>query len=242
VNLDPELDAEEAPQATPAWSVTFSDMTLNMLCMFVLMLSFAHFRASEFGAVAGSVRAAFGAPTQRESGPLHMAAPKPAENSAAAVGVVPDTVDATSVEEVTAYLAQQGLDALIEVEDSARGVVVRVRDRALFDSGSATVRPDAGPLLDRVLELYRHFPGTLAVEGHSDDRPIATAQFPSNWELSAGRAASVLRYLVAAGVDSTRVHVAGYADLRPLAPNVDGAGRSRNRRVEFVFEPLGTRR
>lgn len=229
-----QLDPEEPREGAPAWSVTFSDMALNMLCIFALLLSFSHYKTSEFRQVAGSVRAAFGVTT----------APKArvqAPTSAAIVSTDPPTasrlVDATSAAEVELFIQARGLSAVIEVEPSTRGVVIRVRDRALFESGSAAVREDGTGVLLAVADLYQQFPGTLAVEGHTDDRPIGTPLFPSNWELSAARAASVLRFLLTAGVDGTGVHVAGYADMRPVASNAEEAGRTRNRRVEFVFEP-----
>ncbi|MEZ5288943.1 MAG: OmpA family protein [Vicinamibacterales bacterium] len=73
------------------------------------------------------------------------------------------------------------------------------------------------------------------IEGHTDDLPIHTAQFPSNWELSTARATSAMRFMVGAGIEPVRVGVAGYADLRPLQPNDSDEHRARNRRVEFVF-------
>src|SRR5690606_8667952 len=87
-----------------------------------------------------------------------------------------------------------------------------------------------------IAELFAQFSGTLAIEGHTDDRPIHTLQFPSNWELSGARAASVPRYLVADGIDLNLVHIAGYAHMREVASNDTPEGRTRNRRVEFVFE------
>jgi chemotaxis protein MotB len=144
--------------------------------------------------------------------------------------------DARSESDVRRFVEARGLSASVEVESTIRGVVLRVRDRALFDSGSADVRVGAESVLSAVLELSRDFPGALAVEGHTDDRPIRTALYPSNWELSAARAASVLRYLVEGGLQANAVHIAGYADLRPLTANTDALSRARNRRVEFVFE------
>jgi chemotaxis protein MotB len=233
-----DFEPEEPASGVPPWSVTFSDMALNMLCIFALMLSFSHYKASEFQEVAGSMRAAFGA--KPASG---LAAPQAVTSARSASGAAPAStpsearVDVTSAAEVERYIETRGLAAVIDVEDTPRGVVIRVRDQALFESGSATLRDAGQPLLLAVADLCRQFPGTLAVEGHSDDRPISTLQFPSNWELSAGRAAAVLRSLVASGVDSAGVHVAGYADLHPIAANTDESGRARNRRVEFVFEP-----
>jgi chemotaxis protein MotB len=238
------LDADTAQHGAPTWAITFSDLSLNMLCMFALMLSFSHLQKEEFSSLAGSMRAAFGAgpahPTEahgaepRTNEPQQVNAVQHIASTAVAGGAALSVPPAER--DVQRLLAARGLDVSVEVEQSARGLVLRVRDRALFASGSAEILPEADALLGAVLELSRSFPGTLAVEGHSDDRPIHTAQFPSNWELSAARAASVVRYLLGAGLNSEAVHIAGYADSKPLASNLELEGRTRNRRVEFVFE------
>ena len=92
-------------------------------------------------------------------------------------------------------------------------------------------------VLELVVKLFEKFSGQLAIEGHTDDRPIHTSRFPSNWELSTARTTSVLRYLhTDQKLDLKRLHVAGYAHLRSLDSNDTEAGRNKNRRVEFVFE------
>lgn len=228
---------ESAPaRETPPWAITFSDMALNMLCIFALLLSFSKFRTDEFKIVAGSVKAALGVSTSISPESTARAAHPDVPASDQQDQDESPAVDATSAAAVTRFMRDRGWSTAVEVDDSPRGVVLRVRDRALFDSGSAEVRTDAAPLLGAVEELVRAFPGTLAIEGHTDDRAISTSQFPSNWELSAARAASVLRQLTADGVPVAGLHVAGYAAMRPVASNEDEAGRARNRRVEFVFE------
>jgi outer membrane protein OmpA-like peptidoglycan-associated protein len=141
-----------------------------------------------------------------------------------------------SIAIVEEFVRSQGLEDVLEVEGDDRGVVVRAKDRVLFDSGSATLRDEGVPVLLSLGDLFRGFQGTLAIEGHTDNRPISNAHFPSNWELSGGRAAAVLRYMISDGLDLARAKIAGYADLRPVAPNDDDLSRAKNRRVEFVFE------
>ena len=121
-----------------------------------------------------------------------------------------------------------------------RGLVVRVlTDNLLFDSGSATLQPGADQLLDEVgqlLNLDKSHP--ITVEGHTDNQPIANAQFPSNWELSTTRATNVVRFLISQGVSAYRLGAVGYADLHPIASNATAAGRAQNRRVEIVLMRL----
>ena len=121
-----------------------------------------------------------------------------------------------------------------------RGLVVRVlTDNLLFDSGSATLQPGADQLLNEVAQLLNLDPThPITVEGHTDNQPIATAQFPSNWELSTARATNVVRFLISRGVNRYRLGAVGYADLHPIASNATAAGRAHNRRVEIVLMRL----
>lgn len=126
-------------------------------------------------------------------------------------------------------------DAAVAVDD--RVVTVRLGDRVLFDLGSADLRPDAAAALHRVGEALARVGAEVRVEGHTDDLPIATARFPSNWELSTARAAAVVRVLAGAGMASSRLSATGYADARPLRPEATTEARAANRRVELVVTP-----
>jgi chemotaxis protein MotB len=204
-----------------------------MLSFFVLMVSFANTDSASFQSVAGSVRQAFGA-TQPASKPASPGTPSTAPGAPQSDGAPAPEVDALA--RVRQYLEARGLMDAVEVAASARGVVLRAKDRVLFDSGDAELRSDGLPLLDTVKALAGGFDGELAIEGHTDERPINTGRFPSNWELSGARASAVLRYLVEQGLDPARVYVAGYADMRPIVENTSDENRARNRRVEFVFQ------
>ncbi|MFT5357876.1 MAG: hypothetical protein ACI9KE_005113 [Polyangiales bacterium] len=113
----------------------------------------------------------------------------------------------------------------------------RIREQVLFGSGSADLdRGTAGAVLASVVELGSRVASEIAIHGHSDDRPIGNMRYPSNWELSAARASSVVRFLVATGQTADLpVSIAGYADTRPIVPNDSDEHRAQNRRVEFRF-------
>ena len=115
------------------------------------------------------------------------------------------------------------------------GVVVRINGRVLYRPGDSALRPESDAILGRIAGLVQGTRHRVMVEGHTDDLPISTARYPSNWELSTARAISGMRYLVDNGVEAGRVGVAGYADQRPLEPNDNVENRALNRRVEFVF-------
>ena len=130
-----------------------------------------------------------------------------------------------------AELVEQGL---VSVRRRQATVEVEIRTDILFDSGSATLSHDAEFVIKRIAAVLARFRNAIRVEGHTDDRPIRTALFPSNWELSAARAASVVHVLTQSGVPGRQVTVVGFAEFRPVASNDSAEGRNANRRVLVV--------
>ena len=127
----------------------------------------------------------------------------------------------------------------VEIEELRGRLQVRALDQILFDSGSAELEPRGREVLAKVAkQLAKVTDRRVRVEGHTDDVPIATARFPSNWELSVGRAATVARFLAEQGVAAERLEAAGFGEFQPIASNADPAGRARNRRIEIVLAPL----
>jgi chemotaxis protein MotB len=232
--LEPELESA-SEEGSPPWMTSFCDMVVLMLCFFVLLLSFAKTDTENFHTALGSVRQALGGTAPQALGATAPKSAEPVAPPALAAPASPIIQEEATLARFREYLDARGLSADVEVSASARGIVLRTRDRVLFESADANLRPGGTAVLDAVRGLCQELRGRLTVEGHSDDRPILSASFPSNWELSGARASAVLRYLVAAGVDPELVHVAGYADTHPVASNATEEGRAQNRRVEFVF-------
>ena len=229
-----------AEEGSPPWMTSFCDLVVLMLCFFVLLLSFAKTDPATFRSALGSVRQALGGQEQAQSS-------EPASAPSAQIGHTEgervggassrnELAERATLARFRQYLDERGLGAQVELSASSRGIVLRARDRVLFESADASLKADGVALLDAVRGLCQELRGRLTIEGHSDDRPIESALFPSNWELSGARASAVLRYLVAAGVDPALVHVAGYADTHPVASNATEEGRAQNRRVELVFD------
>lgn len=133
-------------------------------------------------------------------------------------------------------LAAAGLAKGASFRFDERGLVVTIAtDKVLFANGSAVLLPGGRRILDAIAPVLRRLPNQLSIDGHTNSLPINTAQFPSNWELSADRATGVLRYLAGQdGVPSTRMVASGFADTRPILPASDPASVVRNRRVEIV--------
>ena len=129
------------------------------------------------------------------------------------------------------------IDALqmdVEIEAEANGeITIMLPGELLFDSGATELKATAKIELDRLLPLLKSASGRIAVEGHTDNVPMISARLPSNWELSANRAAAAVRYLEQVGIARTRLSAAGFADTQPIASNDAVAGQASNRRVVF---------
>ena len=120
----------------------------------------------------------------------------------------------------------------------SRGVVLRVQGEVLFAPGSDEIDPQSYEFLARVGRIIGAFSGDVAIEGHTDDIPIRSDAFPSNWHLSSARAIAALLHLTRDGsADPRSLSCAGFADMRPRVPNDSSEHRAQNRRLEFVFQP-----
>lgn len=162
-------------------------------------------------------------------------APGPEPEEVVAEPVIPPEEEQAGVDP----LAGLPLDTLgedIEILVSEGTISFRISNEILFPSGQAQLSPQGLAVLGRLIEVLNATDHRIAVEGHTDDVPIQTERFPSNWELSTGRATSVVRYLESNGVASQRLRATGYADTRPLSPNDSLEGRALNRRVELIME------
>ncbi len=132
--------------------------------------------------------------------------------------------------------ALQGLidQKVVDVRQNANSLEVEIKTDILFPSGVASVAPGAVPVINKVADILKPFPNAIRVEGHTDNRPISTSVFPSNWELSAARAANVVQLFTKEGVDPLRMQVLGLGEFRPVASNDSAEGRNANRRVVIV--------
>jgi chemotaxis protein MotB len=139
---------------------------------------------------------------------------------------------------------QQAMKALIDanlvsVRREDMWLEIEINTDILFPSGAGDFTPAAEPVLDKLADVLKPFPNPIRVEGHTDDRPIRTAAFPSNWELSAARAASVVHQFMRQGIDPQRLEIVGFGEFHPKQPNATPEGRNANRRVAIlVLEEL----
>src|SRR6202041_158748 len=123
---------------------------------------------------------------------------------------------------------------LVTVRRENMWLEIEINTDILFPSGAADFSPAAEPVLDKLAEVLKPFPNPIRVEGHTDDRPIHTGAFPSNWELSAARAASVVHQFTKQGIDPLRLEIVGFGEFHPRQPNDSSDGRNANRRVAVL--------
>ena len=140
---------------------------------------------------------------------------------------------AKDIVDVMAPLIEQGKVRVIE---TSRGVTIEINDSVLFSPGQALLQPQLAKAMRAIADVLAPTEFPIMIEGHTDNVPIKTAQFPSNWELSAVRATTVLRLFAEAGVSAERLTAIGYADTRPVEPNILAEGRARNRRVTILID------
>ncbi|MGY4878858.1 OmpA/MotB family protein [Vreelandella aquamarina] len=126
----------------------------------------------------------------------------------------------------------------VNVEQGREGVTLRIDDSLLFSSGDADLTAQGRGVIESLVEVLESFDGQISVEGHTDNIPIATPRFPSNWELSAARAIAVVRHLESEGLAVDRMRAVGYADTQPMENNATPQGRAANRRVELILRQL----
>ncbi len=144
-------------------------------------------------------------------------------------------IDKTT-ESLKEALEQEIEEEMIDVESNAMSVVIRIREKGSFGSGRANIQPAFRKVLARIRDELAKTDGTIVVAGHTDNLPIATARFRSNWELSSARAVSVVHELLKGNkIDKKRFAIEGFADAKPLDSNKTAAGRAKNRRVEIII-------
>ena len=218
-----EVGAKAGEEGSPAWMATFADMMSLLLTFFILMYAIA---------------------SQNTARVLHEVLGIE-EKSLGVIDLIDKITIQKSLQELTGLNNPNILDDMDDIaEDSAMAVdtnkakvVVRVPGANLFKLGQADLQLSARPVLDGVIAVVRKYPDyKIHIQGHTDDDPISTERFPTNWELSAARATAVLRYFFDKGVEPEKMTATGYADTFPLASNDTDQGRSLNRRVEFVLE------
>ena len=251
------VECEECEEGAPAWLATFADLMSLLMCFFVLLLSFSEMDLQKFKQVAGSMDKAFGIQRDIKADSIPRGTSiiaqefSPGVPQPAAIKVMKQQTDDDTneelkrdsalreavkelIEEIEISLENEIENEILEVIHYTDGVMIRVQESDAFPSGSAELQPGFIPILEKMQTILDDTTGRIIVAGHTDSDPISTATYPSNWVLSAARAASVVHYLSEKKfADPGRIELRAYADTQPIAPNDTRANRAKNRRIEI---------
>lgn len=203
---------EEVEEGEP-WLISYADLMTLLVGFFALIMSFSKMDPKEYEKVKEAASTAFGGEYRKPHQSLK--------------------------DEIEKVLNEQGIKDKFEIVQTDAGVEVTFRGQLFFESGSAELRTEAGELMSKVVPVIKESAKEYAVivEGHTDDNPISSPQFPSNWELSSARASRVVRIFESYNFDRNHLQAIGWADTKPLFPNRDEKGgpqtdnQSQNRRV-----------
>lgn len=252
-----EHECEECEEGAPAWLATFADLMSLLMCFFVLLLSFSEMDIQKYKQVAGSMKLAFGVQKEVKVDAIPKGTsvikqefspgrPQPTVIKRMQQQTIDETrqnvrIPVEKTEQMQELLSrikkelEEEIEAdVLEVLPSDDGVMIRVRERDSFPSGSAQLQSGFLPVLDKLVDFFEETGGRIVVAGHTDDVPIATSNYPSNWVLSSARAAAVVHYLATLKLtDPARIELRAFADTRPVAENDSPENRARNRRVEI---------
>lgn len=237
--------SEGGAPGAPAWMTTFADLMALMMTFFVLLYSFSTIEETKFRQIARSMASGFGGvlrtthtPPSNTIGPTSVIeAPMRRSMRGKSSPKVRGGEAAEDLEkQIQESLNREIAEGMIAVETTGNTVVIRFPDEIAFPSGSDELAADIMPILARVSTALQKTPGLIMVSGHTDDRPISSSKFDSNWSLSTDRAVTVIQRLEELGtIESNRLTAVGYGDTRPLVPNDSAENRAKNRRVEIAI-------
>ena len=243
---DTTIDEIAEEEGAPAWMVTFADLVTLLLVFFVLMFSISSIEKERFKSVLSSIQIALNQSTPVASQIVIQQAPPSTDSKVEPIVPQPGMDENKSpkesdkdklVNDIESMIQEQRLGEFIYVYTEGERIIIRIKGTILFPSGDVELFEDAVPIFEDIRSLFEKYADyNIDIKGYTDDQPITTPRFPSNWELSAVRATTVLRFFIDEGIDPTRMSATGYSDLFPIASNETEEGRAQNRRVEFVLE------
>ena len=225
-----------------AWLLPYSDLMTLLLALFIALFAMSQTDSSKMQALAQAFTAAF-----NMGGPSFFSGMGPSTAMPNTPTTASDSTNAAYMQEnenlreaqekIEQYIKENNLQDQVSTELSEEGLMIRLKEKALFASGSAALQGQAEQIVPVIAALLSSLPERVTISGHTDNVPISTAQFPSNWELSSARAVSLMRGLMGAqpALNPARFSALGYSEYRPIASNDTEEGRAQNRRVEVFI-------
>ena len=224
---------ENEEENADRWLLSYADFITLLFAFFTVMYALSTMNEAKYRALSESLSTAFAIDRVNMPGDY--------KSTASSEGQGPITTSfmkffSEDFKNVKATLSELETDEKLNVNLEARGVVVSMMDRNIFKSGSADILAQSFDILDNIADTLVGMPNSIKIEGHTDNIPISTKEFPSNWELSSKRALNILQYLVDEhGIEPGNISATGYAEFRPVTSNDTSEGRGKNRRVDIVI-------
>ncbi|MBW2145409.1 MAG: OmpA family protein [Deltaproteobacteria bacterium] len=215
-----------------SFTVLMTALSVILLAFFILLNAIATLDQKRIKLALGSLAGTFH---------IHSGGVRPSQGNQPYPRIVVEMGVIENFQNMMKILYERNLGDKLHIEESAEGLSLIFEDRIFFRLGSAEIDPDAIPVLDAVARIIAQTDKPVRIEGHTDDLPIHTRQYPSNWELSTARAVNILRYFIEdRGISPERLSAAGYSQYAPRVPNDNNENRAKNRRVTIVIlkEPL----
>lgn len=244
------LSSDQVVEEDAKWLTTFNDLMTLLMVFFVLLFSMSSLDVKKLKNFQLSLQSGLGIlekghsmevgmnetlPVVEESINENEEQEKKEEISAETWEVIP-IPDGGREERIKNSLEDLGSEADIGVTYTEEGLVITLENTVLFESAVADINPKAFPVLDKIAAIIKDTSKAIRVEGHTDDDPINTQMFPSNWELSTARAVNVVKYFVESGkIEPQRLSAIGYGEAKPLFPNDTPEHKAGNRRVEIIL-------
>ena len=235
----------EESRGIPPWVITFADMVTLLMVFFILLFAIGTVEQEKWRQIKESLREALGADAVEEFGTkqgldvtpqIQTQVDQKTVHAVDEVGAMVSREMEDIISEVEEFVFKNKLSGEVRVSSDERGAVITISDVVLFPAGSAEMTPQGRKNLRQVFDVLQQFNYNVKVEGHTDNTPIRTLKYPSNWELSASRASEVAHMLIDDGFPPERLSVEGFAEFRPKVPNTSAENRSINRRIEVVYQ------
>lgn len=237
-NLHEEHE-EEIPES---WLLPYADILTLLLALFIVLYAAGVTDQQKYNAIMESfqVELTGKAVEVKDAGPSPTPPKEPSEQVANAPSGNSEEEQETEQldqlkQQLEKYIADNQLQDVVSLQDTERGIEVTLKDIILFDLGQAVLKDVSFKTLDTLVGLITAVPNQISIEGHTDNIPISTSAYPSNWELSSARAVSVLHYFNSRGIPQERMQFTGYGEFQPLYANDTPENRQGNRRVNIVI-------
>jgi chemotaxis protein MotB len=216
------------------WLLTYADLITLLLAFFIMMYTFSKQDVQKYEEVSAHLKVIFsGGSGLLQQGKAAAATPLELPSKTNSTDAIKEKLK----NEFKEISGENGLKNSIFIFTDARGVVIRIMDKAFYDEGKADLKQGAKNALDKIIPIIREIKNHIRIEGHTDNTPISKGEFKSNWELSVRRATEVVRYFVEKGpIPPERISATGYAEYRPIINNDTAENRALNRRVEIIIE------